>query len=76
MHSQGFLTAELSCMISENGGYVLWIQDAFGDLAGFVSGYNSLISHVIDLPVYVVLSTDYLGIYLNYRGIGLGTTAV
>ena len=55
---------------------MLWIQDAFGDLAGFVSGYNSLISHVIDLPVYVVLSTDYLGIYLNYRGIGLGTTAV
>lgn len=41
---------------------VLWIQDAFGDLAGFVNGFNSLFSNVIDLPVYVVRVHSAVGI--------------
>lgn len=64
----GYLTAELSCMISANGGYVLWVQDAFGDVAGWVNAWNALLSNIIDLPIYVVLVTDYLAAYMEDHG--------
>ena len=65
---QGMMTAEMSSMegMDENGGYVLWVQEAFGDCLGFVNGLTCATTNLADLPAYGVLSVDYLVIYLDY----------
>ena len=52
-------------MIDDNGGFILWIQSAFGPLAGWVNGYNALFTGLINLPICVVLITDYINVYLQ-----------
>lgn len=48
-------TAELSTMIDENGGYILWVRRGLGEYAGWVNAFNSIASNVCDLPTYPVL---------------------
>lgn len=61
---QSLITAELSCLFDENGGYVLWVQRGLGDLPGFIASYNRLASNICDLPLYVTLFADYLVAFL------------
>lgn len=55
-------------VISENGGYILWVQDAFGPFVGWINGWSCLVANVIDLPVYLVLGADYINAYLSSGG--------
>jgi amino acid transporter len=64
------MTAELSTMegMDVNGGYINWVQQGLGDAAGFVNGYCCFATNLVDLPVYVVLASDYLDQYLESSG--------
>lgn len=37
---QALMTAELSTMIPENGGYILWVRDAYGPFLGWINAWN------------------------------------
>ena len=56
---QALMTAEMSSMISDNGGYVLWSQVAFGDFCAWISGLNGLIASVFDCALYPALFAEY-----------------
>ena len=58
---QAVMTAEMSALISDNGGYVVWAQAAFGDLAGWFSGVNGCLANVFDLALYPALAAEYAG---------------
>eukprot|EP01090_Pellita_catalonica_P020291 TRINITY_DN7181_c0_g1_i1.p1 TRINITY_DN7181_c0_g1~~TRINITY_DN7181_c0_g1_i1.p1 ORF type:complete len:528 (-),score=60.97 TRINITY_DN7181_c0_g1_i1:447-2030(-) len=57
---QALMSAELSLMISENGGNVVWIQRAFGDFLGWMNAYNLLGNTIASMSVTVVLFIEYL----------------
>eukprot|EP00899_Mesostigma_viride_P000199 jgi/Mesvir1/1017/Mv17551-RA.1 len=54
------MTAELSCMIPENGGHILWVSKAFGPFWSFSNGYWSLFCYCFEGGLYPVLFMDYL----------------
>ncbi|KAH0456986.1 hypothetical protein IEQ34_014893 [Dendrobium chrysotoxum] len=57
---EALITAELSTMFPENGGYVMWISTAFTPFWGFQQGCMKWFSGVIDNALYPVLFLDYL----------------
>lgn len=57
---QALMTAELSTMMDENGGYILWVKRGLGDFAGFMNAFNSMACNLCDLPTYPVLFSAYL----------------
>ncbi|EEY62249.1 Amino Acid-Polyamine-Organocation (APC) Family [Phytophthora infestans T30-4] len=61
---QALMTAELSSMIDENGGYILWVRRGLGQYAGWVNAFNSIASNVCDLPTYPVLFCSYVEAFL------------
>ncbi|CEG47047.1 amino acid permease family protein [Plasmopara halstedii] len=61
---QALMTAELSSMIDENGGYILWVRRGLGEYAGWVNAFNSIASNVCDLPTYPVLFCSYVEAFL------------
>ncbi|TYZ57249.1 hypothetical protein PybrP1_008806 [[Pythium] brassicae (nom. inval.)] len=61
---QALMTAELSTMIDENGGYILWVRRGLGEYAGWVNAFNSIASNVCDLPTYPVLFCSYVEAFL------------
>lgn len=73
---QGLLVAELSCMegLDVNGGRIVWVEQALGPLCGWLNGYISLVSTVIDLPVYAVMLGDYVSRYVAAVGAEAGHT--
>jgi len=62
---QAMITAELSTMMDENGGYVLWVRRGLGNFWGWMSSYNSVGSNLCDLPLYAVLLSEYVGAYVR-----------
>ena len=50
------ITSELSCAIPDNGGYSLWVSEAFGEMWGFQESYWSWISGVLDSALYPILA--------------------
>ncbi|KAL3665142.1 hypothetical protein V7S43_009773 [Phytophthora oleae] len=62
---QALMTAELSTMIDENGGYILWVRRGLGEYAGWVNAFNSIASNVCDLPTYPVLFCSYVEAFLE-----------
>ena len=57
---EALITAEMGTMFPENGGYVVWISEAFGPFWGFQQGWWKWLSGVIDNALYPVLFLDYL----------------
>lgn len=68
---EAFITAELGTMFPENGGYVVWIQEAFGPFWGFQQGWWKWLSGVIDNALYPVLFLDYLKAFVPAVASGL-----
>lgn len=54
------MTAELSAAMPEDGGYVVWVERAFGRLWGFQEGWLSWLSAFADNALYPVMFVDYL----------------
>ena len=70
---QSFITAELSTMMPDNGGYVLWVRRGLGNFAGWMSSYNSVASNSCDLPLYPVLLSQYTAAFATHvLGVNLG----
>jgi amino acid transporter len=49
------VTAELCCLFPENGGYSLWVNEAFGPFWAFQESYWSWTSGVVDNATYPVM---------------------
>ncbi|KAG0456889.1 hypothetical protein HPP92_022046 [Vanilla planifolia] len=57
---EALITAELGTMFPENGGYVMWVSNAFTPFWGFEQGCMKWLSGVIDNALYPILLLDYL----------------
>jgi amino acid transporter len=55
--------AELATALPEEGGYVVWVQRAFGRFWGFQVGWWSWINSFVDVAVYPALFVDYLAFW-------------
>eukprot|EP01128_Nolandella_sp_AFSM9_P002590 TRINITY_DN12960_c0_g1_i1.p1 TRINITY_DN12960_c0_g1~~TRINITY_DN12960_c0_g1_i1.p1 ORF type:complete len:562 (-),score=79.66 TRINITY_DN12960_c0_g1_i1:132-1817(-) len=53
------MTAELSSAMPENGGFVIWIDRAFGKFWAFQIAWLQTIARIIDLALYPVIFTQY-----------------
>eukprot|EP01114_Cavostelium_apophysatum_P024194 TRINITY_DN9404_c0_g1_i1.p1 TRINITY_DN9404_c0_g1~~TRINITY_DN9404_c0_g1_i1.p1 ORF type:complete len:393 (+),score=66.08 TRINITY_DN9404_c0_g1_i1:238-1416(+) len=58
---QALMTAEMSTMMDENGGTVVWTARAFGDFIGWINSYNYVISSCFDNAIYPIIFVEYLG---------------
>lgn len=54
------MTAELSAMIPEAGGYVVWVHRAFGPFWAHQNALWNLVSNTFDNALYPVMFVDYL----------------
>jgi len=54
------MTAELSSAMPEDGGYVVWVERAFGRFWGFQEGWLSWLCSFADNALYPVMFVDYL----------------
>jgi amino acid transporter len=54
------MTAELSSAMPEDGGYVIWVNRAFGRFWGFQEGWWSWLCSFADNALYPVMFVDYL----------------
>ena len=54
------MTAELSTAMPEDGGYVIWVEKAFGKFWGFQEGWLSWLCSFADNALYPVMFVDYL----------------
>ena len=54
------MTAELSTAMPEDGGYVVWVERAFGRFWGFQEGWWSWLCSFADNALYPVMFVDYL----------------
>ncbi|KAK9699074.1 hypothetical protein RND81_08G151200 [Saponaria officinalis] len=71
---EALITAELSTMFPENGGYVVWVSAALGQYWGFQQGWMKWISGVIDNALYPVLFLDYLKLVIPVFSHGYSRT--
>mmetsp|Transcript_31421 Transcript_31421/g.68704 ORF Transcript_31421/g.68704 Transcript_31421/m.68704 type:complete len:454 (-) Transcript_31421:171-1532(-) len=55
------MTAELACMMPENGGHILWVDRAFGSFWSFLNSYATLFSLIFEGGLYPVMFMDYMG---------------
>eukprot|EP01120_Amphizonella_sp_Union-15-10_P009387 TRINITY_DN3541_c0_g2_i1.p1 TRINITY_DN3541_c0_g2~~TRINITY_DN3541_c0_g2_i1.p1 ORF type:complete len:482 (+),score=58.60 TRINITY_DN3541_c0_g2_i1:88-1533(+) len=60
---QCLMTAEMSTMMDQNGGYIIWVQRAFGDFGGWMNGYNNVFCNMIDISLYPVIFVEALSPY-------------
>ncbi len=54
------MTAELSAAMPEDGGYVVWVERAFGRFWSFQEGWLSWLCSFADNALYPVMFLDYL----------------
>jgi len=57
---QALITAELGCIMDENGGYVVWVTRAFGDFWGWFNSHNSMLANFFDNALFPVIFVDYV----------------
>jgi amino acid transporter len=57
---EALMTAELGTAIPEASAGVAWVEEAFGNQAGWIFGYLGWISGATDNAIYPVLFLDYL----------------
>ena len=54
------VASELSVALPHSGGYIVWVNTAFGPLLSLLNGMANLLCNVLDCALYPVLLTDYL----------------
>lgn len=62
------MTAELSCAMPEEGGYIEWVKRAIGQPWGFLCGWCSWVSSWVDVAIYPTLFAAYTGRFLEQIG--------
>mmetsp|Transcript_253 Transcript_253/g.771 ORF Transcript_253/g.771 Transcript_253/m.771 type:complete len:464 (+) Transcript_253:13-1404(+) len=59
------MTAELSGMMPENGGHILWVDRAFGSFWSYQNSYWSLFCSIFEGGLYPVIFMDYIETLLD-----------
>lgn len=54
------IMAELASAMPDEGGYVVWVERAFGRFWGFLVGWWSWIDSFVDVAIYPALFADYV----------------
>ncbi len=54
------MAAELTAVIPAQGGFYVWVKEAFGPFAGFVEAYLTILYTAVDMAIYPVLFAAYL----------------
>lgn len=54
------VVAELSVALPRSGGYVVWVEEAFGAMPSLLNGVSNLLCSVLDCSLYPALLTQYL----------------
>lgn len=54
------MAAELTALIPAQGGFYVWVKEAFGPFAGFVEAYLTILYTAVDMAIYPVLFAAYL----------------
>lgn len=69
------VTAELSNIFPDQDGmgFVVWIQEAFGNYISFQAGYWSCLCNMLDKAIYPVLFIDYLQVLVLEEGDSFST---
>eukprot|EP00049_Salpingoeca_infusionum_P006622 m.109287 g.109287 ORF g.109287 m.109287 type:complete len:567 (-) comp13372_c0_seq3:334-2034(-) len=70
------MTGELGCLMPEEGGITLWIQEACGPLLGAYNAYFLWLGFVVDAAVYPVLAAEYVSDALPDHVAMKGSTAL
>ncbi len=63
------MAAELTALMPVEGGFYVWVKEAFGPFAGFLEAYLTLLYTAVDMAIYPVLFTAYLS-FLYPLGVG------
>jgi len=71
---QVFMTAELSTSFPRNGGYSIWVKEAFGNFWSLQESYYSWGSGVVDNALYPILF--YSSAQSLFKGTGLVPTSM
>lgn len=54
------VVTELSVALPHSGGYIIWVNTAFGALPSLLNGMSNMLCNVLDCALYPLLLTDYL----------------
>ena len=57
---EAMITAELATAFPHNGGYVVWVTEAFGERLGYQEGLLKWVSGTLDNAVYPVMMLNYV----------------
>lgn len=57
--TQALVSAEMSTLFPSNAGYITWVLHGLGPVPGFVNAANSVLSAVLNLPIYPVALAQY-----------------
>ena len=60
-------TAELGAALPKEGGYVIWVKRALGPFWGFLNAWWTWMYTLVDVAIYPVLFTTYLGALLKLQ---------
>ena len=70
------IVAELSTAFPEDGGYVVWVQEACGKVVGSHHAYWVWVIYVVDAAIYPVLVANYVDTMVPMSATGRGMLAV
>lgn len=72
------IVAELSTAFPEDGGYVVWVQEACGQVVGSHHAYWVWVIYVVDAAIYPVLVANYVDTFypMNEMSRGLLSTGI
>ncbi len=57
------MVREMSSMMPVEGGYYHWVKQGLGPFWGFLTGWMNLVVSWVDVSIYPVLATYYLGYF-------------
>jgi amino acid transporter len=66
------MVREMQSMMPVEGGYYHWLKKAFGPFAGFLGGWMNWVVSWVDVSIYPVLASYYLGYF--FPALREGTT--
>ena len=67
---EALVTAELATTFPHNGGFVIWVTEAFGQRLGYQEGLLKWVSGTLDNAVYPVMMLNYV-MKVSSTGLGL-----
>ena len=72
----GLMAAELTALMPVEGGFYFWVKEGLGPFAGFAEAYFTLLYTAVDMAIYPVLFTSYLGFLMPISPTAQVTLAV